>query len=234
MNQHQLSFGSKNITYQVKYTDRKTLGIQIHPSGQIMVTAPMASDSKTINAKVRQKAPWILKQINIFNKYQPGSTPRRYVSGESHLYLGRQYRLKLVKDTELSTKVYRGQLWIYGPKMDHTSIQKQLERWYVSRAKEIFHQVLDAVFPKFKRYLKIKPSLFIRKMATRWGSCTPTGRIILNPELIKAPKGCIEYVVVHELCHLVHYNHTKEFYRMLGRIMPGWEKWKNRLEITIS
>ncbi len=230
MTQHQISFGSKYIAYQLKYTERKTLGIKIHPSGQIMVTAPMASDSKTINAKVRQKAPWILKQINTFNKYLPGSTPRRYVSGESHLYLGRQYRLKVVKAKDLAIKAYRGQLWIYSPKSDQPSIQRQLEKWYVIRAKEIFHQVLDTVFPKFKRYLKTKPSLFIRKMATRWGSCTPSSRIILNPELIKAQKGCIEYVIVHELCHLVHYNHTKQFYRLLGRVLPDWEKWKAKLE----
>ncbi len=229
MTQQQISFGSKNLVYQLKFTERKTLGIQVHPSGQIMVTAPMASDTKTINAKVRQKAPWILKQINTFNKYQPGTTPRRYLNGESHLYLGRQYRLKVIKDTEQSIKAYRGQIWVYSPKSDPISIHKQIASWYVGRAKEIFHQVLDVVFPKFKRYLKVKPTLFIRKMSTRWGSCTPSGRIILNPELIKAPKGCIEYVIVHELCHLVHHNHTKQFYQLLGRIIPDWEKWKDRL-----
>ncbi len=230
MIQQQISFGSKNIAYQLKYSQRKTMGIQVHPSGQILVIAPTASDLKSINVKIREKAPWILKQINSFHIYQPGTTPRRYLNGESHLYLGRQYRLKVVKDTLPAIKAYRGQLWIYSPNSDPLLLQKQLARWYVGRAKEIFHQVLDAVFPKFKRYLKVKPTLFIRKMSTRWGSCTPSGRIILNPELIKAPKGCIEYVIVHELCHLVHHNHTKQFYRLLVRIMPDWEKWKQRLE----
>ncbi len=234
MIKHQISFGSKNIAYQLRYSQRKTLGIQIHPSGQIMVTAPAESDPKTIKVKVRQKAPWILKQINIFNKYQPGTAPRRYLNGESHLYLGRQYRLKVIKDSEQAIKAYRGRLWVHSPKSDPLSLQKQLASWYVGRAKEVFHQVEDAVFPKFKRFLKVKPNLFIRKMSTRWGSCTASGKIILNPELIKAPKGCIEYVIVHELCHLVHYNHTKEFYRLLWRIMPDWEKWKIKLEISLS
>ncbi len=230
----QIAFGNKNIAYQLKYTQRKTLGIQIHPSGQVMVTAPTASDPKAIKAKVRQKAPWILRQISTFLKYQPGTTPRRYLNGESHLYLGRQYRLKVVNENEQAIKVYRGQLWLYHPKADAQSLQQQLEKWYVSRAKKIFHQVLDVVFPKFKRYLKVPPTVFIRKMSTRWGSCTPSGRIILNPELIKAPKGCIEYVIVHELCHLVHHNHTKEFYRLLSRILPNWEKWKKRLEVILA
>jgi predicted metal-dependent hydrolase len=116
MIEHQISFGSKNIAYQLKYTQRKTLGIQIQPSGQIMVIAPLESDTKSISAKVRQKAPWILKQINTFTKYKPGTPPRRYVNGESHLYLGRQYRLKVVKDTEYTIKAYRGYLWVHAPK----------------------------------------------------------------------------------------------------------------------
>ncbi len=230
----QITFGSKLIAYQLKYSQRKTLGIQVHPSGQIMVTAPQASDPGTIKVKVRQKAPWILKQINTFNKYQPRTTPRRFLNGESHLYLGRQYRLKVVKDKEPVIKAYRGQLWVYSPKTDPISLQKQLTSWYTGRAKDIFHQVLDVVFPKFKRYLKVKPSLFIRKMPTRWGSCTPSGRIILNPELVKAPKGCIEYVVVHELCHLVHTDHSKKFYSLLTNHLTDWEKRKLKLETILA
>jgi predicted metal-dependent hydrolase len=230
MIQDQISFGSKNLKYQLTYTNRKTLGIQVHPFGQIKVIAPIALDTKTIKIKVRQKAPWILRQLNTFNKYQPGTPQRRFVNGESHLYLGRQYRLKLVKDSVQVIKAYRGHLWIHSPNPDKSSLQKQLEKWYVSRAKGIFHQVLDSVFPKFKRYLKVQPPLLIRKMSTRWGSCTPSGRIILHPELIKAPKGCIEYVIIHELCHLVHHNHAKAFYLLLNRMMPDWEKRKDKLE----
>ncbi len=70
-------------------------------------------------------------------------------------------------------------------------------------------------------------------MSKRWGSCTPLGKIILNVELIKASKGCVEYVVTHELCHLVHHNHTKEFYNLLTRILPSWKKWKDKLEYSL-
>jgi len=67
-------------------------------------------------------------------------------------------------------------------------------------------------------------------MKLRWGSCSANGNIILNPELIKAPKACIEYVIIHELCHLLHRNHTKAFFALQSRVMPDWEKWKNKLE----
>lgn len=71
-------------------------------------------------------------------------------------------------------------------------------------------------------------------MPTRWGSCTPKGKVILNPELIKAPKGIIEYVIIHELCHLIHHNHTKSLYDLQEKIMPDWKKWKERLETSLT
>lgn len=87
---------------------------------------------------------------------------------------------------------------------------------------------------QFEKY-GVKPSeIVIRKMPTRLGSCTPKGKIILNPELIKAPKGCIEYVIVHELCHLVHHNHTQKFIELQKKEFPHWEKWKAKLEQLLA
>lgn len=82
----------------------------------------------------------------------------------------------------------------------------------------------------FKPYNIGIPPLSIQRLKNRWGSCTPKGRIILNPEIIKAPSRCIDYVVIHELCHLVHHNHGKQFYQIQSKIMPDWERWKERLE----
>jgi len=84
--------------------------------------------------------------------------------------------------------------------------------------------------PGFKQFNLESPSWEIKRMAKRWGSCTPKGKILLNPELIKAPGRCIEYVIVHELCHLVYHSHNKDFYNLQKQIMPNWEKWKKRLE----
>jgi predicted metal-dependent hydrolase len=114
------------------------------------------------------------------------------------------------------------------------ALEKQLQQWYRQRASIIFEEMLEEVLPKFKRYKIQKPALVKRKMSKRWGSCTPTGKIILNTELIKAPKGSIEYVVIHELAHLVHHNHTKPFFDLLSRILPDWKKWKNRLEYCLA
>ncbi len=180
--------------------------------------------------KIKAKAPWILKQIDHFNSYRPSTPPRRFVNGETHLYLGRQYRLKVIPDTTGVIKAWRGQLWIHAVNTSQEDLKKQLDEWYKQKAFIIFNQLLKEVLPKFNRYKISEPILTIRTMSKRWGSCTQAGKIILNTELIKASKGSIEYVIIHELCHLIHHNHTNAFKLLKTRMMPDWRKWKDRLE----
>jgi predicted metal-dependent hydrolase len=131
-------------------------------------------------------------------------------------------------------KAYRGQICIHSINLSKDALEEQLQKWYRQRASIVFEEMLEEVLPKFKKYKIQKPTLVIRKMSKRWGSCTPTGKIILNTELIKAPKGSIEYVIIHELTHLVHRNHTKPFFDLLSRILPDWKKWKDSLEYCLA
>jgi predicted metal-dependent hydrolase len=232
--QHQLTFGKRVIEFTLQYRERKSLGIKIHPDGLVEVHAPVTSKDNEVIEKVRHKAPWILKQIDHFNSYKPATPARRFVNGETHLYLGRQYRLKIVPDTENVVKAYRGQLWMHAVKTNHYALKKQLEEWYKQRASVVFNELLEEILPMFTRYKIKKPTLTIRSMTKRWGSCTPLGKIILNTELIKAPKGSIEYVIIHELTHMVHYNHTKTFQNLLSKILPDWKKRKDRLEYSLA
>lgn len=112
---------------------------------------------------------------------------------------------------------------------------KQLvNEWYLKNARTKFKSVAKSLIDNFKKY-KVEPtSIVLREMPTRWGSCTPKGKIILNPELIKAPKGCIEYVIIHELCHLVYHDHTQKFVDLQTKEMPHWEKWKMKLEQLLA
>ncbi len=119
-------------------------------------------------------------------------------------------------------------------KKENTSAKKLLTDWYREKAVIHFEDTLKKILPLFARYDISEPELQIRHMPTRWGSCTTKGKVILNPELIKAPKGSIEYVIIHELCHLIHHNHTKAFYELQESIMPDWKKWKERLENTLK
>lgn len=232
--QYQLKFGSKTVAFNLEYRKRKSLGIKVHPDSQVEVLAPLAAREEQVFEKVKLKAPWILKQIDHFNTYKPSTPPRRFINGETHLYLGRQYRLKIVPDNEDVVKAYRGQLWLHTQNPKPEALKVQLDKWYKQRASAVFSELLEEVLPKFKRYKISDPVLTIRTMSKRWGSCTTAGRIILNTELIKAPKGSIEYVIIHELCHLVHHNHTKAFQSLQSRMLPDWRKWKDRLEYSLA
>ena len=230
----QIQFGSKYIDFILSFVERKSLTIKVHPDINVEVLAPLGTDKKKILEKVKLKAPWILKQIEQFNSYLPVTPPRQFINGESHLYLGRQYRLKIIPDNINIIKAYRGQLFIYATDIKKDALEKQLQQWYKLKATTLFAAMLTDILPQFKKYKIEQPALYIRKMSRRWGSCTPSGKIILNTELIKAPKGCIEYVIIHELAHLVHHNHTKPFFDLQNRMMPDWKKWKDRLEYFLA
>jgi predicted metal-dependent hydrolase len=228
--QHYLEFGSKKIEFTLTYQDRKSLGIKVNPDTTVHVSAPENRSEEEILKKLKSRAPWILKQIDHFNSFRPATPPRRFLSGETHLYLGRQYRLKVVQDNGNTVKAYRGQLFIYSSNTSAKALEKKLYQWYREKAVGVFDELLEETLPKFKKYSISKPAITIQTMSKRWGSCTSEGKLILNLELIKAPKGCIQYVLIHELCHLVHHNHTKEFFELQNRVMPDWKKWKERLE----
>ncbi len=224
-------FGSKEISYELSFQERKTLGIKVFPDCTVKVIAPYDTTDEKLRIKLREKAPWIMKQQLEFLSYHPITPPRLFVNGETHLYLGRQYKLRIEKGEYNQAKLFRGRLVVL--KKDKVIPQKLLSEWYREKAGIYFEEALKKVFPLFVRYQISMPELQIRQMSTRWGSCTSQGKVILNPELIKAPKGCIDYVIIHELCHLVHHNHTKSFYDLQEIIMPDWKKWKERLEVMM-
>lgn len=227
-----IQFGSTRIAYHLEYSERKTLGITVTPELSVLVWAPMDAPLDKIREKLRKRAPWIIKQQSFFLSFQPKTPPRKFVSGETHLYSGRQYRLEIEKSDIESVKL-KGRFIVVSTSDD--SRAKPLVRdWYLRNAKVKIRRIALPLIERFKR-LNVEPTeIVFREMATRWGSCTAKGKIILNPELIKAPKGCIEYVIVHELCHLIHHDHTQKFIDLQTKEMPDWEKWKSRLEKLLA
>ncbi len=113
---------------------------------------------------------------------------------------------------------------------DKAQVKQLVTDWYLLNARVKLYAIAQPLINKFKRYNVTPSSIVLRDMPTRWGSCTPKGKILLNPELIKAAKGCIEYVIIHELCHLVYHDHTQKFIDLQTKEMPDWEKWKSKLE----
>ena len=232
MSEQRIQFGSKEIVFDLEYQERKSLGITVHPDRNVTVKAPMDSAIEKVIERVRKRAPWILKQQSYFLSFEPLTPPRKYISGESHLYLGRQYRLKIYDAPQDEVKLKRGFLEVYTK--DKSKAKKLVQDWYKKRAEMKFPEIAEKWIVRFKKY-DVEPSSFVIKwMDKRWGSCTPKGKIILNVELMKAPKGCIEYVVVHELCHLIHHDHSAAFLELQTKEMRDWGKWKERLEKVLA
>jgi predicted metal-dependent hydrolase len=227
-----IQFGSRTIDFRLEYSDRKSLGITVTPEMEVLVKAPTDTTMEKVKEKIRKKAPWIIKQQSFFLSFQPKTPQRKFISGETHLYLGRQYRLQISIDKDESVKL-KGK-FIEVTASDKSRAKKLLNDWYLRHAKAKFEAISLPLIERFKRY-KVEPSsIVLREMPTRWGSCTPKGKIILNPELLKAPKGCIEYVIIHELCHLIHHDHTQKFLDLQTREMKDWEKWKMKLEKLLA
>lgn len=232
---HEVVFGGKRIEFRLRRSNRKTLAITVWPDLSVRVTAPDGADLEVVRAKVRKRAVWIGRQQRFFGQFLPPVPPRRYVSGETHRYLGRQYRLKVVEAAKPSVKLKGRFIWVETPgRSDSSHVQRLLEAWYREHARAAFARSLESCLAGLHGRLKGTPRLHLRRMPKRWGSWTRNGAIYLNPELVRAPASCIDYVVTHELCHLVHGNHGRQFFDLLRQTMPDWERRKARLEETMA
>jgi len=191
----------------------------------VWVKAPDGTALPDIEAKLKKRAPWILRQQRQFETYLPQMPAREYVSGETHRYLGRQYRLKVQQGDNEGVKLTRGYFYVtVNDKTDPERVQTLLNEWYRHQARRVFNERLALCFERM-RFLKLDyPDMEIRRMESRWGSCTPEGKILLNLKLMQVSKPYIDYVITHELCHLKEHNHSQRFYALLDRVMPDWRR----------
>ena len=225
-----MAFGGGFVEYQLRRSKRKTLAITVRPDASVLVTAPGGAGLEAVAARVRKRAVWIRRQQAYFTRFLPKLPPRQYVSGETHRYLGRQYRLKVVRGPDEGVKLKGRFIWVETARPERRGrVRGLVEAWYVLHARVRFRRSLAECLGRF-RGLVHEPRLLLRRMPKRWGSWTPRGSIYLNPELVLAPASCIDYVVTHELCHLAHEGHGRAFYELLRRVMPDWEERKDRLE----
>lgn len=208
----------------------KQVRLSIQPNGEIIAKVPPQAVKNELIFAISKQTQWIAKQQQHFSQ-TPKSRERHYISGESHRYLGRQYQLKVYETPDLPNhvKLFRGYLEIYVQQKTAENVKKSLYQWYRERAKQIFHERLNQLLPQ-ALWTNAQPEIRLRTMQKRWGSCSVKGRLWLNPLLVKAPKECIDYVILHELCHLAEHNHSERFYRLMTAVMPNWKEVKVRLE----
>ncbi len=226
-------YGDERITFECKprpLVNGRIL-IKVHPDCRVVVSAPQDTDDQQVLNAAEKRGRWIYQQLRDFRKQLEYITPRQYISGESHYYLGKQYMLKVIvaPSNTQGVKMLRGKLEVTLRYKSAEKVLQLLTDWYKARAREVFAKRLSAMLEQ-ALWVSDSPPLRILTMQTQWGSCSPNGRVTLNPNLVKAPRECIDYVILHELCHLAEHNHSERFYRLMGQVMPDWEKTKKRLD----
>lgn len=228
-----IEVGSKTISYGLMFDERQRLKISVEPNMRVVVHAPKGRTLAEIEYRVRRRAPWILKQLTYFKQFTPREVPKQYVTGETFIYLGRQYRLKVRRCQTNTVKLCGRFLCVrLADKDSAAAVSALVDDWYRTHAAVIFRRRLQVCQETARRYGIDEPSLRVRRMKRRWGSCNGLDSILINTRLVKAPIHCIDYVIMHELAHMRHSDHSKAFYRLLGRLMPDWRLRKERLEST--
>ena len=228
-----ISYGKTEINYVLLMMNRKSLEIAVHPDKSVVVKAPETSALEVIEEKVKKRSRWIKRQIAYFNQFDPRTPRRTHVGGESHLYLGRKYRLKIQTSDKDKVLLKNGYFCIEATSNIPNHVEQLMDNWYRRHAKMHLSKIFDNCWEDFKKGDLSKPNLKLQKMDKRWGSLSGKGQLTLNINLIQTPKECIEYVVIHELCHLIHHNHGVEFYRLLDRTQPDWMNRKHKLEMAL-
>lgn len=228
-------YGEREFQYQIRYLSncpRASIKVHVHPNGQVQVDAPGNASLPEIKTAVQRRARWVLKHLDDIEERTRHIQPQQWVSGESQLYLGRRYVLKVINDPKprkVTCKLIGGQLRVQGKDLSPERTQRIVREWYRERAREVFQRRLELMDEKLP-WIETAPPLRIMEMQTQWGSCSPGGTLFLNPNLVKAPMRAIDYVVLHELCHLEEHNHSPRFYGLLDRFMPEWRIVKERLD----
>lgn len=230
----QFYYGSYKYDYELVRQNRKTLALTVQPDMRIELKAPPHASQDRIELFLRRKWLWLERQLRFFKKYKKQVYQKEYVAGEGFLYLGRLYTLEVKKSKSEDVIFYKGKITLYttGSVRDSELNMRILLNWYRRKAQTVFLKRYLEISKKFE--LKTLPDLTIRKMPKRWGSFISKKKIVLNPELIKAPTECIDYVITHELCHMKYKDHSKKYLEYLNKMCPDWQKLKEKLELRMS
>ena len=225
------SIDGKEVRYEFKRSHRRSVVAKIRRDGVIEVRAPLLYRESNMLAFLNQHKRWI---FNHYDKLQNAENQeKKYISGETHYYLGEKYTLQVVQSNKNAVSIEGNSLVISCKNIENLDnpafLEHLVNNWYRSQAKKVFSELLPPIIEKFKKYNVSPAKITIRDMRSRWGSCSRRGNISLNLQLIKLNENCIRQVMIHEMCHLVYFNHQAGFYSLMEEMMPDWKLWKKEL-----
>lgn len=230
-----IKFGSTRIDYTIVYSDRrKNASLAVYPMKLVEITVPHDLKKEHVQILVRKKADWIIKQILWFEEITLIDSSKEYVNGETYLYLGRQYRLKIItEDGKAQAKLIGKYLTVTLPSNVNVHKRKTKKttkaaiwQWY----REQLQMKISEAIRRYCKKLGIKePRFMIKNQYKRWGSCTSKNQLIFNFRIAMAPMSQLEYVVAHEMCHIKYKDHSNKYWKLLCSIMPDYEIRKEAL-----
>lgn len=218
-----------SYSVQIIKSKRRSISIQVYHDGAVKVRVPKGVKQDVIDKIIKSKKSWIESKIAFFKQSQNTNLKKKeYADGEIFYYLGRQYKLNIIESKLNFVELIGDVILVY--KNSRSSVKKILHKWFLSRAMAFFNERLRINFEIFSLYYKYRlPMLKLRKMRSRWGSMSSRGIMTLNVHLISAPVECIDYVIMHELCHLKWQSHGKRFYQLQERLVPNYKDLKKKL-----
>ena len=223
-----------DIPYLLTRKPVKNVNLRIKPEGKILVSANNSVPIEFIDAFIEKKQRYIFSVLSRYEEKRKliQDVPKRYVSGESYDLLGKSLRLKVEENRDEA--VYTDGVYIFlkvKDKDDFRHKEIMMSKWLKQYQTTVFEELLQEKYLLFEKYGVTYPTLKIRYMTSRWGSCQPKkGIITLNSKLIEVPRNCIEYVILHELVHFIHPNHSRQFWDFVAMMMPDWKERKEELE----
>ena len=230
------------INCEIKRSRRRTVALYVHPDKSVEIRMPLLFSVDEIEPFLIKHSRWLFNRLDLPEK-KPVE-PKKFVSGELHYFLGKQYPIEIIASDKNSV-VFDNEKIVIRQRVNKStsqqvnlsksvsaskSVSDLLDRWYLEQAKRVFREISIPLVESMKKYNVAPKSFAIKKMKTRWGSCSSKGNINLNLHLIKLPEQCIKEVILHELCHLVHFNHSKDFYALMTAEMPDWKVWKKEIK----
>ena len=214
----------QNFDYVVKRQKRKTIALHVLPDASVEVRAPRWLPNYAVVNFVERRADWIVRERH--KQLQKVQSLPGFHSGEYHLFIGQRYPLHCRQNNRHRVQLCDSVLLVEVREPDNPAqVERALNHWYRQQAVALFEERLFACFERFPDWFQDKypmPPITVRKMRRRWGSCSSRGEVTLNLELIKKNLECIDYVIVHELCHLEVFNHSPRFYQLLAQVLPNW------------
>lgn len=223
------------ITYRVIFSRRKSISIIVSPGKGVTVRAPFGTGLKSLEKFVNSKSGWIRKHLEKQNSLIRINNGRKYADGGSHLYKGEEKILKIVRSEKPYVRL-NGRYIETGVRDtgNESLIKRVLALWYIREAHDFTSLKLNEILMRYASYSFKPTSLVIRPLKSRWGSCTSRGKITISSELIKLDPAYTDYVIIHELCHLKHHNHGKDFYRLLEELVPDYKALRKELKTHLT